>query len=72
MMNLSLSIGAMGVAKDVVGMPTSEAAEFIHRCKMSYRVVKADDLNAMVTADVKHDRINLTTVNGIVTEATVG
>ena len=57
------------VAKDVVGMEKQAAIDIISSTDGTYRIVKEDGKERVVTDDLRDDRVSMEIENGIVTKA---
>lgn len=56
----------------LIGMKIEDAADLINKNNLIERIVSEDGVNYMVTMDLNLNRINLSTVDGLVTKATIG
>jgi hypothetical protein len=58
--------------KSVVGKTVADADEFCKANGYTMRVVREDGRRYLCTAQVKVNRLNLTLVNGVITEVSLG
>lgn len=63
---------ATQAALDCVGLPWADAVGLCAERELACRVLNVDGRAAMITADVRMDRVQLCIRDGIVTEANCG
>ena len=66
------SDSAQAMVTQVVGMPVAGAQAAVEGAGLTFRVVSRDGTALAVTDDYSLSRINVTVVDGVVTEATLG
>lgn len=54
------------INNNIIGLDLKSAEEIIKSRDLSYRIVRIDDTNFIITDDLKLDRLNLEIENGII------
>ena len=54
------------ISNDIIGLDLKSAEEIIKSKDLSYRIVRIDDTNFIITHDLKLDRLNLEIENGVI------
>lgn len=54
------------ISNDIIGLDLKSAEEIIKSRDLSYRIVRIDGTNFIITDDLKLDRLNLEIENGII------
>lgn len=54
------------ISNDIIGLDLKSAEEIIKSRDLSYRIVRIDDTNFIITCDLKLDRLNLEIENGVI------
>lgn len=54
------------ISNDIIGLDLKSAEQIIKSKDLSYRIVRIDDTNFIITRDLKLDRLNLEIENGVI------